>query len=372
MDGIPIRSGYMGNFMGNTGLNNSTDFGSQAGDINPEDVESVTVLKGASATALYGSQAANGVIIINTKKGVTDSKIRVAYTGTIQTSNILRTPQLQNMFGEGWPNFDPMENGSWGPRLDGQVRTWGAPLDATGVYDDKNGVSREKKFEYVKNNIRNFYENGMEYVNNTPSYNNIKTHNSFVDYLKMFIPNKEMLSLYNEVLKDVSTERKGTFIEQSKKIQEEIDTIQSRLNTLEDKWIDGNTSDADYYRIKERFDLEKSKLEDKKKELLSMDTNFNDKLNYGMSLLNNLPKYFTDADIDTKQELIGLIFPEKIQYDGKKYQTTKINDVFALMIQENKQLQKRHAVQNSDMSCGVTPTGLKPVTYRTGICRSIR
>ena len=66
-------------------------------------------------------------------------------------------------------------------------------------------------------------------------------------------------------------------------------------------------------------------------------------------------------------ELIGLIFPEKIQFDGKKCQTTKINEVFALMIQENKQLQKRHTVQNSDMSCRVTPTGLKPVTFRTGI-----
>jgi len=166
VDGIPIRSGYMGNYMENTGLNNSTDFGSQAGDINPEDVESVTVLKGASATALYGSQAANGVIIINTKKGTNDSKIRVEYTGTMQVSNILRTPQLQNMFGEGWPNFDPHENGSWGPRLDGQVRTWGAPLNAIGVYDEENGKRREKKFEFVKNNIRDFYENGMEYVNN--------------------------------------------------------------------------------------------------------------------------------------------------------------------------------------------------------------
>lgn len=173
----------------------------------------------------------------------------------------------------------------------------------------------------------------------------------------MFVPNNELLCLYNEVLKDVFTERKGTFIEQSRKVQTEIDAIQSRLNTLEDKWIDGNTSDADYYRIKDRLSENKRTLESKKQELMSIDTNFNDKLNYGMSLLKNLPKYFTDADIDTKQELVGLIFPEKIQFDGKKCQTTKINEVFALMIQENSQLQKRHIAQNGDMSCKVTPTG---------------
>lgn len=50
-------------------MNNAVDFGNQANDINPEDVESVTVLKGASATALYGSRAANGVIMITTKTG---------------------------------------------------------------------------------------------------------------------------------------------------------------------------------------------------------------------------------------------------------------------------------------------------------------
>ena len=56
VDGVPINNDRLGD--------NSVDFGSGAGDINPEDLESVTVLKGASATALYGSRAANGVIMI--------------------------------------------------------------------------------------------------------------------------------------------------------------------------------------------------------------------------------------------------------------------------------------------------------------------
>ncbi|MDR3328733.1 MAG: SusC/RagA family TonB-linked outer membrane protein [Prevotellaceae bacterium] len=167
VDGVPILNSYAGgssSVTATTGQNNSSDFGSLAGDINPDDVEAVTVLKGASATALYGSQAANGVIIITTKRGSANDKLRVSYTSSVTASNVLRTPQLQSMFGEGWPLFDAMENGSWGPKLDGLERAWGAPLDGKGVYDD-DGVARTKKFEFVENNIRDFYETGLEYNN---------------------------------------------------------------------------------------------------------------------------------------------------------------------------------------------------------------
>ncbi len=169
VDGITIQN----SFMGVAATNQSVDFGNQAGDINPDDVESVTVLKGASATALYGSRAANGVILITTKRGTTDSKIRVAYTGTVSVSNVLRVPQFQNMFGQGWPLLNNAgtpepglgENGSWGPALDGQMRTWGATLNSQGIYSP-TGVQRVAPFSFVKNNIQDFYESGLEYVNN--------------------------------------------------------------------------------------------------------------------------------------------------------------------------------------------------------------
>jgi TonB-linked SusC/RagA family outer membrane protein len=162
VDGVPVRNSYLGT----SGLNNATDYGTQVGDINPDDVESVTVLKGASATALYGGRAANGVILITTKKGTLNAKVHVEYTGSVAASNVLRTPKLQNLFGEGWPLFDEMENGSWGPKLSGIEHVWGAPLDSKGMYDAANGVQRSKKFEFVENNIRDFYENGLETVNN--------------------------------------------------------------------------------------------------------------------------------------------------------------------------------------------------------------
>jgi len=191
VDGVPIQN----SFMGSNGTNQAVDFGNQAGDINPDDVASVTVLKGASSTALYGSRAANGVILITTKRGNTDSKIKVSYSGAATVSNVLRVPQYQNRFGQGWPLLNNAgtpepglgENGSWGPALDGMQRKWGAPLDAQGLYDPA-GVQRVKPFSYVKNNLNDFYENGLELTNNISisagnqnssfvfSYNNVNSN----------------------------------------------------------------------------------------------------------------------------------------------------------------------------------------------------
>ena len=182
VDGVPIQN----SFMGVNVTNQSVDFGNQAGDINPDDVESVTVLKGASSTALYGSRAANGVILITTKRGNADSKIKVAYSGAATVSNVLRVPQYQNRFGQGWPLLNQAgtpepglgENGSWGPAFDGMQRKWGAPLNAQGLYDPA-GVQRVKPFSYVKNNLNDFYENGLELTNNI----SISAGNQFTSFV---------------------------------------------------------------------------------------------------------------------------------------------------------------------------------------------
>jgi TonB-linked SusC/RagA family outer membrane protein len=169
VDGIPIQN----SFLGTAGTNQAVDFGNQAGDINPDDVASVTILKGASSTALYGSRAANGVILITTKRGENSSKLKVTYSGAATISNVLRVPQMQNMFGQGWPLLNQAgtpepglgENGSWGPSLDGLMRKWGAPLNSQGIYST-TGTQRVKPFASVTDNLRNFYEDGLEITNN--------------------------------------------------------------------------------------------------------------------------------------------------------------------------------------------------------------
>ena len=74
-------------------------FGNQANDINPEDVESVTVLKGASATALYGSRAANGVIMVTTKRAGAE-RLSVTYDGSFMGSSVLRVSSNTRSFSD--------------------------------------------------------------------------------------------------------------------------------------------------------------------------------------------------------------------------------------------------------------------------------
>ena len=149
VDGAPISNDRVGT--------SSFDFGNGASDINPEDIESVTVLKGASATALYGSRASNGVIMITTKKAKADAKAELTYDGSLTFTDVLRVPMTQNIFGQGWGTWDYPENGSWGPRLDGRMHWWGSTeLDPL----------MEKPYSYVENNIRNFYQVGTEWNHN--------------------------------------------------------------------------------------------------------------------------------------------------------------------------------------------------------------
>lgn len=144
VDGVPIDNSRSGN--------NNADFGNGGNDINSEDVESVTVLKGASATAFYGSRASNGVIMITTKKeGI--EKLSLTYDGTFNASNVLRVMQTQDLFGQGWGTWSRAENGSWGPRLDGREHEWGS---------DNLATPMKKTFSYVKHNLRDFYQTSFE------------------------------------------------------------------------------------------------------------------------------------------------------------------------------------------------------------------
>ena len=167
IDGVPMSNGTMGY----QGLNNSIDFGNQASDINPEDIESITILKGASATALYGSRAGNGAIIITTKRGEQNEDIKVTYDGAFTVSSVLRIPNIQNKFGQGWfysyagdnvfENYSPTENGSWGNLLDDRKVEW-----RPGAAEYSGAERSYTTFDYKANSLKNFYETGFE-ANNT-------------------------------------------------------------------------------------------------------------------------------------------------------------------------------------------------------------
>ena len=107
-------------------------------NLNPEDVESVTVLNGAGAAALYGSQASNGALIVTTKKG-RNGRTEVTFSHTTTLESVAFFPKIQKLFGPGGSsygydalgnvNYSDIENQSYGPRFDGIIRDVGYPLE---------------------------------------------------------------------------------------------------------------------------------------------------------------------------------------------------------------------------------------------------
>ena len=124
-------------------------------NINPNDIENMTVLKGAAATALYGSRAANGVIIITTKTGKKqgDRNFQISYDGSVSWRNVSTLPKMQNKFGQGWNGTQTfIENGSWGPEMDGSTQVYGP------IWNHQQLIH---KYEAVEDNIKDFFESGV-------------------------------------------------------------------------------------------------------------------------------------------------------------------------------------------------------------------
>ena len=120
IDGIPMY---------NFGGGGDTEFGSKGAteaiaDINPEDIESMSVLKGASAAALYGSRAGNGVILITTKTGKQTKGLGITISGTVTAETLFTKPDMQTTYGQGNNgDFDATAGTSWGPLITGQEYT---------------------------------------------------------------------------------------------------------------------------------------------------------------------------------------------------------------------------------------------------------
>lgn len=125
VDGIPIDNSNMGG----TG-NESVNRGNGAADINPNDVETMTVLKGPNAAALYGSRASNGVILIKTKTGKGSKGLGVTVSNNTSFETPLRLPDFQNGYGQGSSGAFEFVDGAGGGTNDGTDESWGPKLDA--------------------------------------------------------------------------------------------------------------------------------------------------------------------------------------------------------------------------------------------------
>ena len=178
VDGMPINASLPINSDGSQANSGSQDNGgspsyepsiSGAGisDINPDDVESISVLKGPSAAALYGSRAGNGVILITTKKGSRSKKLGVSIKTNLYVDNPMLLPDYQNQYGQGrfgtpynTPNFDPAANDGNGGYT-WEALSWGGELDGSeqAYYNGTN-----KSYSAQAGNVEDFFRQAVRSI----------------------------------------------------------------------------------------------------------------------------------------------------------------------------------------------------------------
>ena len=152
VDGVPID-----NSGGGTTLQNGATSTNRAVDINPDDIESMTILKGAAATSSYGSRASGGVILITTKKGRRRTKNSIELSSSYNTITVNRLPDFQNLYAQGVGGvYRSNVSTSWGPEIKGQTVT--------------NFFNRPEVLQAYPNNVSDIFQNGSN-IQNTISFN---------------------------------------------------------------------------------------------------------------------------------------------------------------------------------------------------------
>ncbi|MBZ9632378.1 SusC/RagA family TonB-linked outer membrane protein [Salegentibacter sp. LM13S] len=186
VDGIPIDAS--GNESGGD-IYNSTVTGGGITDINPADIESISVLKGPNAAALYGSRAASGVVLITTKKGTRGAGLGISVNSNISVEETMFLPEYQNEYGQGtngavYADLDNFGSNSWGARLDGSQQ-----LYYTG---------EERAYVAQPDNVENFFENGIKSINTISMDQGGEKHSVRFSYTNnqttSVIPNSELHS----------------------------------------------------------------------------------------------------------------------------------------------------------------------------------
>lgn len=155
INGVPMDNSPRGS----AGMWGGADLGDGISNINPDDIEEMSVLKGSTASALYGSRAANGVILITTKSGKNRKGLGVEFNSNLVVDDIIDHTEYQYDYGQGLQGLKP---GSQAAAYTSGANSWGAKIDNSNVVQF-DGVSRP--YSAQKNNIKNFYRTGHTITN---------------------------------------------------------------------------------------------------------------------------------------------------------------------------------------------------------------
>ena len=166
VDGVPFSD----NNTSNASAYGGYDRGGTSLDINPDDIESISVLKGPNAAALYGSRAGNGVILVTTKKGANKSGFGVSYNGNFTWSSVSQTIKMQNRFGQGSNGAVNYKRNASGDieGLNGEL-SFGPELDG---HEEYNWYGTKSPYQYTGDKLREYFKTGFSQFHTVALGNN--------------------------------------------------------------------------------------------------------------------------------------------------------------------------------------------------------
>ena len=222
VDGVPISNDQITSDLVNDGALQEVDYGNGGAEFSPEDIASISILKGAGSAALYGSRAANGVVLITTKRGNRQPGFGVSTSSTLTIETLLTLPDYQNEYGGGSNGEYSFQNGIGAGVNDGGISSYGPRLDQGQLIAQFDSPSTDINGNPVRggdviartlpdgsftpitptpwvsrpDNVRDFFETGVTYQNNIAISSSGENGSSRLSYTNLrnegILPNTDL------------------------------------------------------------------------------------------------------------------------------------------------------------------------------------
>lgn len=193
--------------------------------------------------------------------------------------------------------------------------------------------------------------------------NTEEAHKSFEKWLNDISFKSDEARLYLAIMEDIFKTNEGDRDFEIKNLEAEYKKKLETMDKAAEKLVLGDLDKYGYKRLKESLSRECTQLRLRIDELKKTESGFAEYVRYGVSLLSNLPQYYSNATLEGKQKMLGLIFPEKLVFDKGSYRTNEPNEIIELLCSKDKVFEsnkKGQEVKNNNLSYMVAPPGIEP------------
>ncbi len=191
-------------------------------------------------------------------------------------------------------------------------------------------------------------------------------HTAFESWLGDITLKPEIAALYMAVMEDTFKTNEGDREQDIKKIQAAIDKNRELLDKATNKLLEDEIDKDDFKRIKEKIGRESMDCQKQISDLKAAESGYKEYCRFGFSLLSDMKNCYVSANLENRQKMLGLIFPEKLVFYNSTFQTMEANEVLSLLCNGGKGFsigEKEKSSENAAQSCVVTALGFKPKTF---------